>query len=134
MSLRNILLIAFLLFPFLLFAQGDEDSEWVEVEASIQNIEQKSSGGKIREFALVSFVTEDGQEAQAMVEVFRIPFIGSFKSIGDKITVNYRKDNPALAETNSGKFLSTYGMYILILLGVIFSVRAIVKARKKQYY
>jgi hypothetical protein len=54
------------------------------------------------------------------------------KSVGDTITVNYDKNNPVLLETIFGNFLSSYGMYILILLGIVFSVKPFLDWKKKQ--
>ncbi len=73
----------------------------------------------------------DGKDMETVVELFRVPFLGSFKSVGDEITVNYNIANPALVETDTGHFLSKYGMYILIVLGVVFSLVRYMKARKK---
>lgn len=115
--------------PFALPAQ-ETASEWVSADAVIKSIEKKG-GKQVREIATVAFATADGDSIETYVELPRIPFLGSFKSAGDEIKVNYQRENPALVETDSGKFLSQYGMYILIALGTIFSISSILKARKK---
>lgn len=127
---KEILFVVLLFIPLCLFAQ-DNSNQWIKIETTIQSIEKKSSGGKVKEFAVVSFTTQEGQEIETFVELLRIPFFGSFKSAGDKITINYSKENPAIAETNLGMLLSKYGMYVLILFGVIASTVAIIKSRNK---
>ena len=99
-----------------------QEIHWVKTEGEITEI-TIHNGRKTRETAIVKFNLEDGTEQLGSVELFRIPFIGSMKSVGDTITINYDKKNPALLETVFGKFLSSYGMYILIFLGIIFSIK-----------
>ncbi len=130
MKFKSFFLIVLFLVPFCLFAQQSE-SQYLSAKAVIKNIEKKTSGGKTKEIATVSFTTMDGKDIETVVELFRVPFLGSFKSIGDEITVNYSVANPALVETDTGHFLSKYGMYILIVLGVVFSLVQYMKARKK---
>ncbi len=131
MKLKSIFLSILFLLPLGVFAQENE-GQYVETKAVIKSIEKKRAGRKTKEFAIVSFTTEDGKSIETMVELMRVPFLGSFKSAGDEITVNYNVANPALAQTNSGHFLSKYGMYILILLGIVFFVMNYMKAIKKK--
>ena len=115
----------YLLFFFVLFLtsiSSFSQEDWVKTEATIIEI-TIHSGRKTRETAVVKFNLEDGTEQLGSVELFRIPFIGSMKSVGDTVVVNYNKKNPVLLETVFGKFLSSYGMYILIFLGIIFSIK-----------
>ncbi len=131
MNLRNnILLLFFFLLSVSLFSQ---ESEYLETKAVIKNIEKKRSGKTVKEIATVEFTTAKGDNITTVVELERFPFLGSFKSIGDEITINYAIDNPAIASTNVGSFISKYGMYILIILGIIFSIRAYIKAKNKSY-
>ena len=113
-------LLFFVLFLTSISSFSQED--WVKTEGTITEI-TIHSGRKTRETAVVKFNLEDGTEQLGNVELFRIPFIGSMKSVGDIITINYDKKNPVLLETVFGKFLSSYGMYILIFLGIIFSIK-----------
>jgi len=106
-----------------------EEAEWVNTEAEITEI-TLHSGKRSRETAIVKFNLENGKEQLANTELFRIPFIGSGKAVGDKIKISYNKDNPVIAETVIGSFFSKYGMYILIILGIIFSIKPILKAKK----
>lgn len=113
-------LLFFVLFLTSISSFSQED--WVKTEGEITEI-TIHSGRKTRETAVVKFNLEDGTEQLGNVELFRIPFIGSMKSVGDTVAVNYNKKNPVLLETVFGKFLSNYGMYILIFLGIIFSIK-----------
>lgn len=129
MNMKNILLIT-LLFPIFLFGQEVEPSlNTLKTNAKITNIETKRSGRSVKNIATISFTTEQGKNIETMVELLRIPFLGSFKSVGDEISINYNVENPALVETVYGNFLSKYGMYILIFLGIIFSIKSLLKAR-----
>ncbi len=132
MSLKSIFLVALFLIPFSLLAEKGEN-EYVDAKAVIKSIEKKRSGRKAVEIATVSFTTKDGKDIETVVELARIPFLGSFKSVGDEITINYNVQNPALVETNTGRFLSKYGMYILIILGIVLSVSTYMKAVKKSH-
>ena len=107
---------------FLTSVSSFSQEDWVKTEATITEI-TIHNGRKTRETAVVKFNLEDGTEQLGSVELFRIPFIGSMKSVGDTVAVNYNKKNPVLLETVFGKFLSSYGMYILIFLGIIFSIK-----------
>ncbi len=129
MNLKSIFLVVLFLFSLSVFAQ--DNSDWISTQAVIKSIEKKG-GKRTREFATVTFTTKEGKSIETMVELERIPFLGSFKSAGDEITINYNPANPALAATNMGNFLSKYGMYILIALGVVFSVMQYMKAMKKS--
>ena len=124
--MKNIYLFITLLFTSISFSQT---AEKIKTEGEITDI-TFHQGKIIRETALVKFNLEDGTEQIGNVELFRIPFVGSMKSVGDNVTITYQKDNPVLLETVIGSFLSTYGMYILIALGLIFSIKQIRNARK----
>ncbi len=133
MNLKSIFFMTMFLLPFILLAQQNPtEDNMISTKAVIKNIEKKSSGKKAKEIATVVFTTKKGDTIETMVELARIPFLGSFKSVGDEITVNYSEQNPALARTNTGQFLEKYGMYILIALGVILSVGTYIKAVKKS--
>lgn len=131
MNTKTILLAILFLLPFVASSQ-QTDQEYIKATAVIKKIEKKRSGRGVKEIATVAFATQKGDSIKTTVELGRIPFLGSFKSAGDKITINYNKKTPALAETNMGNFLSKYGMYILILLGVLYSAKDYIKARKKN--
>lgn len=117
-----------LLISSVCFAQ---ESEWIKTEAEITEI-TIHQGRKTRENAMVKFQLADGTEQMGTTELFRIPFIGSMKSVGDVIDISYDPANPVLVETTMGKLLRDYGMYILILLGIVFSARTYLKAKKQS--
>lgn len=124
--MKGLLLFIALLPAVFAFSQ---DVEKVKTEGEITEI-TIHRGKKFRETALVKFKLEDGTEQIGNVDLFRIPFIGSLNSVGDVISITYNKDNPVLVETVFGNFLSSYGMYILIVLGIIFSIRPFLKKKK----
>jgi hypothetical protein len=123
----------YLLFFVLFFTSVSSFSQedWVKTEGTITEI-TIHSGRKTRETAVVKFNLEDGTKQLGSVELFRIPFIGSMKSVGDTVAINYNKKNPILLETVFGKFLSSYGMYILIFLGIIFSIKPFLTKKEQS--
>ncbi len=130
MNFRNLILVIFVLFAVNVSAQ---ENKYLEAKAVIKSIETKRSGKKKKDIATVSFVTQNGDSIETVVELVRVPVLGRLKNVNDEITINYNVENPALAETDAGHFSSKYGMYILILLGIILSLSAYLKARKKSY-
>ncbi len=128
MNFRNIILGILLLFTLNLSAQ---ENKYLETKAVINSIETKRSGKTLKDIATVSFVTQKGDSIETVVELLRIPFLGSFKNVNDEITINYNVESPALVETNIGSFISKYVMYILIFLGIVFSLRTYLKAKKQ---
>ncbi|UII74917.1 hypothetical protein LV716_11685 [Flagellimonas sp. HMM57] len=115
-----------LLFSYLIgYSQNDD---WVETEGKITEI-TFHRGKKTRETATIAFKLEDGSEQIGITELFRVPFLGSMKSEGDTISIKYRKSNPVLVETKFGNLLSTYGMYILIFLGVLLSAKTLLSKK-----
>ena len=119
-----------LLFLFITSFCFSQDEQWIQTEGEIIEI-NIHQGKKKRESAIIKFTLENGNEQMGTTELFRIPFIGSLKSVGDKISVNYKKSNPVLLETTFGNFLSKYGMYILVVLGMIFSIKPFIKKAKQ---
>lgn len=126
--MKCLFFLAIILFSISSFSQ---EENFVKTEGEITEI-TIHNGKKTRETALVKFNLEDGTEQMGSVELFRIPFIGSMKSVGDKIDINYDTNNPVLLQTVYGKFLSSYGMYILIVLGIIFSIKPFLNKKKKE--
>lgn len=107
-----------------------QEGDWVKTEGEITQITEHR-GKKMRVSAFVKFNLEGGTEQFGTAELFRIPFFGRTKSVGDKITINYNKNNPAILKTVIGRLVSSYGMYILIFLGIILSIKPFLKKNKK---
>jgi len=124
--MRTLIFIVFLFVTTLSFSQ---EEDWVQTEGKITEI-TTHSGKRMRTSAMIKFHLEDGTEQLGLVEIFSIPFVGSIKTVGDKITINYNKNNPVILKTDMGRFLSDYGMYILIFLGIIFSAKPFFKKKK----
>lgn len=123
--MKNIIFILFILCSTLSFSQ---EGEWIQTEGEITEI-TVHKGKRMRVSAIIKFRLENGTEQFGSAELFRIPFIGRTKSVGDKITINYSRNNPVILETNLGNFLSRYGMYILIFFGIIFSLKPFLKKK-----
>jgi hypothetical protein len=126
--MKTIYLFTLLLISTFSFSQ---DVEWIKTEGEITEI-TIHPGRKTRETAVIKFNLEDGTEQLGSTDLFRVPFVGSMKSVGDKISINYDKNNPFMIQTVVGSFLSNYGMYILIFLGIILSIKPFLKNRKKK--
>ncbi len=124
--MKNIIFILFILCSTLSFSQ---EEDWVKTEGEITEI-TAHRGKRMRVSATIKFRLENGTEQFGSTELFRIPFIGSTKSVGDKITINYNRNNPVILETDLGNFLSRYGMYILIFFGIILSIKPFLKRKE----
>lgn len=107
-----------------------QESEWIKTDAEITEI-NIHRGRKTRETAIVKFNLENGKQQFASTELLHIPLVGSMKSVGDIISVNYKTSNPAIVETNTGKFLTDYGMYILYALGILGSLNFYIREKRK---
>ncbi|MFK8039217.1 MAG: DUF3592 domain-containing protein [Crocinitomicaceae bacterium] len=120
---------------FILFLTSNlifsQDGEWIKTEGEITEIAIHRSKRLMKASGLVKFNLENGEEIMSSVELIRIPFYGCLNAVGDKITIKYNQQNPGLVQTPLGHFLFNYGMYILILLGIIFSIKPFLKMRKK---
>jgi hypothetical protein len=125
-----LIMSAFLTGSVRLNAQSNED--YSNAIAVIKSIESRGSVGKRYVFATVSFNTAEGKEIITQVELVKIPFFKTFSKTGDQIEISYNKKSPFIAFTKTGNFLNQYGLYILIVLGIIFSALAMFRARRKQ--
>ncbi|WP_405246416.1 DUF3592 domain-containing protein [Cellulophaga sp. Asnod2-G02] len=109
------------------------DPTWIEAEATITET-HKSIGrrGRTNAFADVTFTTKKEEAIQTRVEILAIPIYGAVKSTGDIITIYYNPETPQVARSKNISFFNTYGMYVLIALGIILSTARILKMRKKS--
>lgn len=94
----------------------------VKTQATITEIDSKISGRHAHVTAKVQYTTETGDTINSQVRLFYMPFIGALKNVGDTINITYDKTNPYLAESADDSFLSKYGLYILIALGIIITL------------
>ncbi|MFK8043888.1 MAG: DUF3592 domain-containing protein [Crocinitomicaceae bacterium] len=116
-----------LVVPSLIFSQ---DGEWIKTEGEVTDIVYHRSKRLLKASGSVKFKLENGEEMTSSVELVRIPLYGCINAIGDKISIKYNKQNPGLVQTPLGNFIFNYGMYILIFLGIIFSIKPFLKMRK----
>ncbi|MBA6315714.1 DUF3592 domain-containing protein [Cellulophaga baltica] len=132
-TLKLIFFTLALLGGLLPLAAQEIDPTWIEAEATITEI-HKSIGrrGRTNAFADVTFTTKKEEAIQTRVEILAIPIYGAVKSIGDIITIYYDPETPQVARSKNISFFNTYGMYILIALGIILSTARILKMRKKS--
>ena len=115
----NKVLLIVLLLTQLSFSQKDN---WVKTEGKITDI-TLHGGKRLRSSAIIKFNLDNGKEQLGSAELFRIPFIGNMYEIGDEITIHYNTNNPVLLETVVVHMKSRYGMYLLIILGIVFIYR-----------
>ncbi|WP_276166951.1 DUF3592 domain-containing protein [Zobellia alginiliquefaciens] len=100
----------------------DTDKNWIETKATITEIHNNIKARGTRSFATVSYLDENGKQQKSRVELLAIPFIGTLKSVNDSVTIYYDKANPALAKSPETSFLQSYGLYLLIGAGILFSL------------
>ncbi|MEE9406952.1 MAG: DUF3592 domain-containing protein [Polaribacter sp.] len=124
--MKNILFITLLLVTTFSFSQ---DTDWVKTEGEVLKITQHR-GKWLRSSAVIKFNLENGAEQLGTTEILRIPFIGGINSVGDTITIHYNRNNPTLVKTTIGRFISNYGIYVLIILGVILSIKPFLKKKR----
>lgn len=130
--MTKLILILFLgIFTVSSYAQPQTD-EVIETEATITNIDFRINGRKSVSEATVNYITQEGDAFESKVKLAHIPFITSIYSVGDKITVRYKKDNPGLISTPFLDFINNYALYILIGLGIIISAYRLIKVRKEK--
>ncbi len=108
-----------------------EKGDWIKTEGEITEI-TLPRGKRLRKSAIIKFRLENGAEQFGTAQLLIIPFMGGKKSVGDKITIVYNRNNPAFLETVLGNFLSRYGMYVLLFLGIIFSIKPFIKGKKAK--
>ncbi|WP_405206098.1 hypothetical protein [Aquimarina sp. LLG6339-5] len=118
--------IFFICFSFSLFAQ-DDTPEYIETEAVIQEINFKVRSRRSSATAKVAYKTLEGDSLTSTVKLMHIPFIGPLDNEGDKIQILYNKETPLLLTTKSSSFLQSYGLYILILIGIIILIYRFIK-------
>jgi len=106
-----------------------EKGDWIQTEGEITKI-TLHRGKRFRKSATIKFRLENGSKQFGTVDLLRIPFMGSTKSVGDKIKIIYNRNNPVILETLMGNFLSRYGMYILLFFGIIYSIKPFLKNEK----
>ena len=123
--------IIFTLLLFVTTLSFSQEEDWVQTEGEITEI-TFHRGRRPKESAMIKFRLENGTEQFGTTDLFRIPFLGSMKSVGDKITINYNKNNPVIVKTNIGKLISDYGMYALVVLGIILSIKPFLKKKKEK--
>ncbi len=105
------------------------EANFIEITATITELDTKISGRRSSAMATVNYTTAAGENLTSKVRILHIPFLGSFKKVGDTITVKYDANNPYLLKSNADSFLANYGLYILIGLGVLLTLR---RFRKKE--
>jgi len=103
---------------------------WVETKAKITKIHNSIKRRATRAFADVSYRTKEGKSYQSRVEVFAIPYIGSIKSKNDSISLFYNLVTPQITKSSEISFLNSYGIYLLIFIGVLISLYNFIKLRK----
>ncbi|MBU2998080.1 DUF3592 domain-containing protein [Cellulophaga baltica] len=124
--------LLFLLFIVPTQAQ-DLDPSWIKANATITDI-HKNIGrrGRTHAFADVTFTGKKGDIYSTRVELLAIPIYGAISSIGDEIVIYYNPDTPQIARSKNISFFNTYGMYVLIAIGVLYSGVRLFKLRKKS--
>ncbi|MBW1296764.1 DUF3592 domain-containing protein [Aquimarina litoralis] len=120
--------IFFILYiPITLTAQEAAEPEYIETEAIIKEINFKVRSRRSSATAKVSYQTQEGDSLTSTVKLLHIPFIGPLDDEGDRIMVLYNKQTPLLLTTKSGSFWQSYGLYILIILGILILVYRFLK-------
>jgi len=129
--MKNYILFICCVFSFQ-FLLAQSDSLNVKTMGIIVEINKKRTKKYVKEIATVSYTTENGLELESYLELVRVPFLGSFKNVGDEIEIYYNAQKPTLIETKTSSFIKQYGMYFLIVLGVVFSFKSLKDAYSQK--
>ena len=105
--------------------------QWIATEATVLDTRSKTKRRATNAYAKVSFTATDGNTYETEVKLLAIPFIGTTLSVNDTISILYNAEKPMIAKSVSANFIETYGLYILIGLGVVLSFFYLQKALKK---
>lgn len=131
---KTILSIGILLFclllPELLLGQSMEG--WVKTEGTIKEITTHRGGRKKSVSATVTYTMQDGKTYDGYTQLMPLPILGTTKKEGDKINILYNPKQPGAIHTGTTSFLEQYGLYLMIALGLIFSLGTIKKVMKGQ--
>ena len=119
-----------MLFLALILYANAEAQEWVPTQAKITALETRISGRKMVTRAQIKYEAPSGDSLSSQIRLMDLPFFGLSKEVGDVIPVVYQKDNLYMVKSQEDSFLQTYGLYILIGLGVIFSGYQLIKKMK----
>lgn len=125
--MKLVYILSFLIIPSIVFSQ---EGEWIDTEGELTEIMYHRSKS-LKVSGIVKFNLINGEEISGSVDLIRIPFYGCLYAVGDTLSIKYNAKNPGLVQTPYGNFIFNYGMYILIFLGIIFSIKPFLKRRKQ---
>lgn len=113
-----LILLSLLLFQNILFAQNTIN--WEETQGTILKIEKYRTKRYVNEKATVEYTVQgDTTIYQSTLMLDRVPIIGSLKSVGDVIEFSYDPAQPRMLKSDTNVFINSYGLYILMLAGLI---------------
>lgn len=104
-----------------------EPASFIETTATITELDTKISGRRSSAMAAVNYTTASGENLTSTVRILHIPFLGTFKKVGDTLTVKYDANNPYLLKSSADSFLASYGLYILIGLGILLTLKRFIR-------
>lgn len=131
MKLKLIFVVAFLSLSFKLFAfDSTLFNTWIKVKPfKVEKVDGHSSRKFITQY-MISFNLKDGTEFLALAEVSIFDEI--FTTEENKYLVFYQSANPAIVFTFFGLLIHLYGIYILVFLGITFSLIPILRTFTKR--
>lgn len=97
-------------------------AQWIETEAEVLGTRSKLRKRSSYTYARVSFTAVNGHTYETEVRLWSIPLVGRNLAPGDTLTIRYNTNNPVIAQTLFAHFIDSYGLYILIIIGVFFSI------------
>ncbi|MFD0861152.1 DUF3592 domain-containing protein [Sungkyunkwania multivorans] len=133
--MTNLMRSLYLLLPLLLFGQHasaqNSSTDYIETEALIKEINFSIKSRRSSATAKVDYVTREGDSLSSIVKLPHVPFIGTWYDEGDTVTVLYNKQTPQLLKTKGTLFTESYGVYLLVLLGLIVLLYRYMRNRKR---
>ncbi len=108
---------------------NQDQPTYIQTEAKITELDAQVSGRRSTATATVNFTTESGEDITSKVRLLSVPFLGTFKEVGDIIDIEYEANDPYVVKSKADSFLTKYGIYILIGAGVALAFK---RFRKKE--
>jgi hypothetical protein len=113
--MKNFLLL-FLFIPGLLQAQN-LPGNYITTVATIKSVEFMPGGRSSRYVANVEFIDNQKDSVVTRLNLF----LGFWRKEGRSINIKYNASNPYIAYPLTSFYVQGYGLYVLILIGIISS-------------
>ncbi|MGJ8667107.1 MAG: hypothetical protein ACSHW7_12130 [Patiriisocius sp.] len=99
-------------------------------KATITSIKTNTSGRTTYDIAEIWFISEKLDTISSKIQLYGLPFVGSFKEVGDTVEISYDPENPYLVKSIERNFLEKYAWHIMIGIALLFLGIKLLKRKK----